>query len=345
MIDTVGGDTVIGLYDAVGNLVQWNDDIGRGNYWSRLAFGDGDGDLPAGEYYLATSWYPTSPYPPGPGFDFVSASDASGWIGADLFYGTDVGTLPQGTVQTEPQALNDGDPGEVQWYRFELTDDIYAEEGDRLVINTDLSSVGDTEIGLYDANGIYIIDDDDSGELYHSELRFGDGSAYPWIGLPAGIYYLAAGSFNMAFGSSFYDVTGGAIPGDIVLSFDATFADGLPGDYNDDGVVDAADYIVWRKTYSGPNIPPTSYAADGDGDGDVDGDDYAIWTANFGQTAGSGAVLAANSTARAKAGIPEPATLWLLVIAGGLVHLRHRVPRRAIPQPLSTFRRRPFLVC
>ena len=43
----------------------------------------------------------------------------------------------------------------------------------------------------------------------------------------------------------------------------------LPGDFNHDGTVDAADYIVWRKT-----------------DGTPAG--YNTWRANFGQPAGSG---------------------------------------------------------
>jgi hypothetical protein len=52
--------------------------------------------------------------------------------------------------------------------------------------------------------------------------------------------------------------------------------------------------------------------ADGDGDGLVDNDDYAVWTAHFGQTAGSG------SGGNANAAIPEPASLWLLLLAGML---------------------------
>jgi hypothetical protein len=81
------------------------------------------------------------------------------------------------------------------------------------------------------------------------------------------------------------------------------------GDYNDDGVVNAADYVVWRGAAAifGP-------AADGDADGDVDQSDYSIWRAHFGQTIpGSGAVTSA----------PEPSTA-LLLIAGFalLIHFR-----------------------
>jgi uncharacterized protein YjbI with pentapeptide repeats len=65
----------------------------------------------------------------------------------------------------------------------------------------------------------------------------------------------------------------------------------IPGDYNNNGVVDAADYVVWRKT-----------------DGTPAG--YNVWRTHFGQTPGSGA-----STESSNAAVPEPATLALLLFA------------------------------
>ena len=72
------------------------------------------------------------------------------------------------------------------------------------------------------------------------------------------------------------------------------------GDYNQNGDVDAADYILWRKTL-GSSVANYS-GADGDGDGVVDQDDYGVWRAHFGQTlpppgAGSGASSASASAA------------------------------------------------
>jgi hypothetical protein len=55
----------------------------------------------------------------------------------------------------------------------------------------------------------------------------------------------------------------------------------LAGDYNYSGVVDAADYVLWRTTLGSTD----DLRADGDGDADVDGDDYAVWRANFGAVA------------------------------------------------------------
>jgi hypothetical protein len=55
----------------------------------------------------------------------------------------------------------------------------------------------------------------------------------------------------------------------------------LPGDYNYSGVVDAADFVLWRKTLGSTD----DLRADGDGDADIDQDDYGVWRANFGAVA------------------------------------------------------------
>lgn len=52
----------------------------------------------------------------------------------------------------------------------------------------------------------------------------------------------------------------------------------LSGDYNYDRVVDARDYLVWRKLLSSTN----DLRADGDNDGVVGQGDYSVWRANFG---------------------------------------------------------------
>ena len=62
----------------------------------------------------------------------------------------------------------------------------------------------------------------------------------------------------------------------------------LPGDFNSDNVVDAADYVIWRKS----NGSPAS---------------YNLWRAHFSQPPGS------SSSASASAAVPEPATFLLLM--------------------------------
>lgn len=75
------------------------------------------------------------------------------------------------------------------------------------------------------------------------------------------------------------------------------------GDYNGDGAVDAADYVVWRHTAGGINL-----AADGNRDGVVNNLDYNLWRAHFGGAMGSGAMDPDFSS------VPEPATALLCVV-------------------------------
>jgi hypothetical protein len=57
---------------------------------------------------------------------------------------------------------------------------------------------------------------------------------------------------------------------------------GNPGDYNDDGTVDAADYVSWR------NAGPSDVLPNDDTPGVVNSSDYQVWRANFGNTGGVG---------------------------------------------------------
>jgi sulfatase modifying factor 1 len=75
----------------------------------------------------------------------------------------------------------------------------------------------------------------------------------------------------------------------------------VTGDYNCNGTVDAADYVLWRN--GGP------LQNEFDTPGVVNAADYTAWRARFGQTAGSGSGVSTN------AAVPEPATLMLLMLA------------------------------
>ena len=87
---------------------------------------------------------------------------------------------------------------------------------------------------------------------------------------------------------------------------------GLPapffGDYNQNGIVDADDYVSWRKTLGQTGLTPYS-GADGNGNGMVDADDYAVWRAHFGQTIpppAAGAGTAALASAASLLVVSEP---------------------------------------
>jgi hypothetical protein len=86
------------------------------------------------------------------------------------------------------------------------------------------------------------------------------------------------------------------------LDAGALLVPGVSGDYNLNGMVDAADYAVWRNEIDGGGAG----RADGNQDGNVDAADYDIWKSNFGQVAAGSAL---NTSA-----IPEPATILSLLL-------------------------------
>ena len=93
-------------------------------------------------------------------------------------------------------------------------------------------------------------------------------------------------------------------------------APSLPGDFNHDGRVDAADYTVWRDTL-GMTVAYGS-GADANVNGLVDNGDFDMWRLRFGAV-GKGIGASAEL-----ANVPEPSTLFLAVIAviGCLVRCR-----------------------
>jgi hypothetical protein len=87
-----------------------------------------------------------------------------------------------------------------------------------------------------------------------------------------------------------------------------------PGDFNSDGIVDAADYVVWRKT---ANQTGSGLLADGDGDDAVGLDDYHLWQTHFGETAET--FSPGNSQ-----GVPEPGALAMIVLLIAMPHTTRR---------------------
>ncbi len=65
---------------------------------------------------------------------------------------------------------------------------------------------------------------------------------------------------------------------------DDDYRPNLAGDYSLDGVVDAADYTVWRDSLGATGIARYT-GADGDGDGKITQNDHLLWRTNFGARA------------------------------------------------------------
>jgi hypothetical protein len=135
-------------------------------------------------------------------------------------------------------------------------------------------------------------------------------------GAAAGLAETLSGFSLATAGQYFVRVTGSTA--DAVQLYDlklSVVSGALQGDFNHDGVVDAADYTVWRdelgKTGSG-------MAADANGDNAVTAADYAIWASNFGQTASGSGSASVSST------VPEPSTAMLAVVPCALFFVRLR---------------------
>ena len=82
----------------------------------------------------------------------------------------------------------------------------------------------------------------------------------------------------------------------------SSFLTNVPGDYNNDGIVDTSDYVTWRKGLG------TTYT----------NNDYDVWRAHYGSVNGSGS---GNS---AFAVTPEPAALVLLSVGFSALALASR---------------------
>jgi hypothetical protein len=76
----------------------------------------------------------------------------------------------------------------------------------------------------------------------------------------------------------------------------------VQGDYNGNGVVDAADFVLWRNSIDSM----TDLQADGDGSGMIDHADYDLWRARFGRAIGAN-----NPTASV---IPEPVSIAMFLV-------------------------------
>jgi len=111
---------------------------------------------------------------------------------------------------------------------------------------------------------------------------------------------LTGDSFN-----TFFTVTNS--PGQANYKLTSLLASPAPslksrGDFNGDGVVNGADYAIWRKTLGST----TNLQADADGSLNITMADYIHWRDGFGAPPGSGAGLLSS--------VPEPGTTTLLVV-------------------------------
>jgi endonuclease I len=118
----------------------------------------------------------------------------------------------------------------------------------------------------------------------------------------------AVGTYSASYTLRFSDedLPGAETNKDVTITLTGTVI--LPGDFNRDGLVDAADYVVWRKA-NGMSTAPFS-GADADGSGVVDAIDLGWWEQNFG--------MVAEEVGGGASSVPEP-SLGVILVAFALV--------------------------
>jgi hypothetical protein len=197
---------------------------------------------------------------------------------------------------------------------------INTETGNLRIINDSLQSVN---LGSYQINsplGRLLTDDlnwnslsdqnlnpvsggNDPGETWDESPNVGPNSLGETFLLggttlsPGGVLDLGTayneGMIDNGLSLSLYDLNSNSVI-ETLIQYNAG---GIDGDHNEDGVVNAADYVFWRDTMG-------------------DTPRYNLWKENFGATSGSGA---SNSA------IPEPRTIVLGMIASLLfTHTRRK---------------------
>lgn len=191
--------------------------------------------------------------------------------GGTLAPGASAGELTVASVELQTGSVLD----------IELGGTAAGTDHDRLTVTGDITLDGDLAISLIDSfapsvSDIFIVVSADT--LTGAFDNVASGGRLETLGGEGSFLVSVNETFDLVFLSSFLPLR-------------------LIGDYNADGVVDTADYTVWRDSFGATG---TGLAADGDASGAIDENDYALWKANFGATLPPQSLF-----------VPETATSWL----------------------------------
>jgi hypothetical protein len=143
-------------------------------------------------------------------------------------------------------------------------------------------------------------------------------------GLMLGGTIMPAGTYG-ATGSGATNISDEYFAGSGIITNAAT---GIPGDYNGNGVVDAADEVLWRKGGTLANdFTPGNQASD-----------YDFWRSRFGATTNPGSGSGLKTSA-----VPEPSTMVLTGCLVSLLTLGRRrksvlISLREMNSPLTSIR-------
>jgi hypothetical protein len=199
-------------------------------------------------------------------------------------------------------------PDGVTWNIFDDGFNVHTADGSDAFVQGGLIQQTSSDVDALD--GI------DTGTLHqHLLLRVDDGDGNTQTAPPQGVYMAALQARADGFATSdpFLFVHRTSLVSNAVRDLAAAWArdnydllfmpPALPGDYNADSSVDAADYVVWRNTLGST----TDLRANGDNLGAsenlIDGADYVVWKSNFGTGQKSSPTLVTSFV------VPEPVTV------------------------------------
>jgi hypothetical protein len=188
---------------------------------------------------------------------------------------------------------DDGEPSKLFGHSVGLSDEAAI-----------VGSYQDNDGGLASGSA-YLFTENGAGEWFQAEkLLASDAAASDAFGYAVGV------SEGIGLVGAPLSNIGGTDAGAAYLF---NVPDNIPGDYNANGMVDAADYALWRNMLGqmGPGLP-----ADGNGDGTVNDADFDLWRANFGLGSTGEAAAALQSAA-----VPEPGTLASLFCSASYLTL------------------------
>ncbi|BBO30911.1 dockerin type I domain-containing protein [Lacipirellula parvula] len=144
----------------------------------------------------------------------------------------------------------------------------------------------------------------------------GNGFLAGILGVSNGAGHIAHYDFNGALvGDGVFAMTGGGgfTEGTAFVTVANPTVEPIPGDFNGDQLVNAADLGIWRTNFGNSSGSATVAMGDADGNGRVDGADFLAWQRHF-----TPAAAAPLSQA-----VPEPHAAVLALFAGlGFLHRR-----------------------
>jgi hypothetical protein len=122
---------------------------------------------------------------------------------------------------------------------------------------------------------------------------------------------------------------------------------GLDGDYNGDGIIDGADYTVWRD-HLGETSPGYTLLNEAASTGVVNEADFTYWRAHFGESGGGSGSLGSGILVGEPTAVPEPGTWFLTIFLLAAWFFGPDWPRKSLNCPgagIGTFRHYNRIFC